>query len=78
MYMSEEIVIQFGEIMNFHEKNWSAYQELLKNPYIIFVGAGLSAGIGNGSWTQLLYDVTNKVFRKKLDDNSFSIHEVGD
>lgn len=78
MYMSEETVIQFGEIMKFHEKNWSAYQELLQNPYIIFVGAGLSAGIGNGSWTKLLYDVTNKVFRKKLDDNTFSIHEIVD
>lgn len=74
--MSEEIVIQFGEIMRFHEKNWSAYQELLQNPYVIFVGAGLAAGIGNGSWTKLLYDVANRVFRKKLDDNSFSIYEV--
>lgn len=74
--MSEEIVIRFGEIMDFHEKNWDAYQKLLQNPYVIFVGAGLSAGIGNGNWTQLLYDVANKIFRKKLDDNSFSILEI--
>lgn len=55
-------MIRIEEIFKTSASNWSAYQRLLRERYFVpFVGAGLSAGIGTGSWNDLLTALAERV-----------------
>ena len=54
------------DIINYHYKNVDVYMQLKEIDFIPFVGAGLSAGIGIGSWHELLVSLAEKVYEKRI------------
>lgn len=55
-------MIRIEEIFKKSASNWSTYKRLLREGYFVpFVGAGLSAGIGTGSWNDLLTALAERV-----------------
>lgn len=62
-------LVPIDKILQFWSDNSVVYQALVNNnSFIPFVGAGLVAGIGIGSWRELMDAVAEKVFSKAFDD----------
>jgi len=61
----------FEEIIKGHINNWNIYQAWLQTPFVPVIGAGLAAGIGTGSWNDLMESLANRFFcffgEEKLD-----------
>lgn len=52
---------KFEEILKYHPRNLEIYEQLVEKKFIPFVGAGLSAGIGIGSWKELFILIAQKI-----------------
>lgn len=69
-YVSEVLQkrAKFEDIMKYMADNWTVYEKLKNTDFVPFIGAGLSAGIGVGSWDELIYTVANEFFGKKYSE----------
>ncbi len=52
---------KFEEILKYHPQNLNIYERLVRERFIPFVGAGLSAGIGIGSWKELFIIIAKEI-----------------
>lgn len=57
------------DILNYMKDNWIVYEKLKNTDFVPFIGAGLSAGIGVGSWDELIYTVANEFLGRKYSEN---------
>lgn len=64
-------MIRIEEIWGTPTSNWDTYERLRDMKYFVpFVGAGLSAGIGSGSWNDLLRVLAERVIYLGLPESS--------
>ena len=57
---------KFEEILKYHPQNLIIYEQLVSNQFIPFVGAGLSAGIGIGSWKDLFITIAKEICSNRI------------
>lgn len=57
------------DILKYMADNRTVYEKLKNTDFVPFIGAGLSAGIGVGSWDKLICTVANEFFGRKYSEN---------
>lgn len=57
------------DILKYMADNWTVYEKLKNADFVPFIGAGLSAGIGVGSWDELIYTVANEFLGRKYSED---------
>lgn len=64
---------KFETTLAYMPDNYKLYRTLLEKDFVPFIGAGLSAGIGVGSWNDLIYTLANRLFKEKYYNELFDI-----